>query len=119
MTRACYPPPAMVSRANIGDGAATADDAAVDAFCRSLGDYGGDYGFCRPSRSTGRPRDDGYGSSGRPLSGDRLGRRNGSQRWSGGSAAPLRPADPAQSREWTGTPSGSHGCCEDSSKLSL
>jgi hypothetical protein len=41
MTRACYPPPAMVSRANIGDRAATADDAAVDAFCRSLGDYGG------------------------------------------------------------------------------
>lgn len=40
MTRACYPHPAMVSRANIGDGAATADDAAVDAFCRSLGDYG-------------------------------------------------------------------------------
>ena len=38
MTRARYPPPAMVSRANIGDGAATADDAAVDAFCRSLGD---------------------------------------------------------------------------------
>jgi putative transposase len=54
-------------------------------------------------RATPRRR---LGSSGRPPSGDRLGRRNGSQRSSDGSTAPSHPANPAQSREWTATPRG-------------
>jgi putative transposase len=49
--------------------------------------------------------------SGRRRSDDRWGRRNGSRRSSGGSAAPSHPANPAQSRECTVRPSGSRGCC--------
>jgi hypothetical protein len=58
-------------------------------------------------------------ASGRPPPDDRLARRNGSRRSSGDSAAALHPANPAQSREWTGTPSGNRRCFERSSKLSL
>jgi hypothetical protein len=54
----------------------------------------------------------------RPPSGDRLGRGNGSQRSSGGSAAPLHPANPVQSRERKGTSAENSRCCEKSSKLS-
>src|SRR6266851_431227 len=54
---------------------------------------------------------------GRPRSDDHLGRRNGSQRSSGGSAAPLHPANPVQSHEWPRTPGENHGCREDSGKL--
>jgi PHD/YefM family antitoxin component YafN of YafNO toxin-antitoxin module len=53
MTRACYPPPAIVSRANSGDGAATADDAAVHAFVarrqQSAASEGANYGRFQPS----------------------------------------------------------------------
>jgi hypothetical protein len=53
-----------------------------------------------------------------PTIGRPLGVPDGSRRSSGGSAAPLHLVNPVQSHEWTGTPSGSHGCCENSSKLS-
>jgi putative transposase len=53
-----------------------------------------------------------------PTIGRPLGRRNGSQRSSAGSAAPLHPANPVQSREHERTPGENRRCGEKSSKLS-
>jgi len=51
-----------------------------------------------------------------------IGRPLGAPEWvaasSAGSAAPLHPANPVQSRGWTATPSGNRGCSENASKLS-
>jgi putative transposase len=52
---------------------------------------------------------------GRPPSADRLGRRDGSQCSSDGSAAALHRANPGRSRERTRTPRGNRNCCKNSS----
>src|SRR6516165_10348162 len=58
------------------------------------------------------------GSSGPPSSAARWGARNGSRCSSPGSAALWHPANPDQSREWSGTPRDKLSCCETWSKLS-
>jgi hypothetical protein len=47
-----------------------------------------------------------------PPSAVHWGARNGSRCSSAGSAALWHPANPAQSREWSGTPRGKLSCCE-------
>jgi hypothetical protein len=47
-----------------------------------------------------------------PPSAARWGGRNGSRCLSAGSAALWHPANPAQSREWSGTPRSKRSCCE-------
>ena len=53
-----------------------------------------------------------------PPSAARLGCRNGSRCSSAGWAALWHPANPVQSREWSGTPRSKRSCCETQSKLS-
>jgi hypothetical protein len=48
-----------------------------------------------------------------PTIGRRSGARNGSRCWSAGSAALWHPANPAQNREWSGTPHSKRSCCEE------